>query len=203
MYNYAESERNICVIILVTPFPLPTSWSCKALRAFKDRCLEITIIIIIIIIPCWVPCALHIQPHHSVSSLVLWAQSTTKDYIRAEHKLHSFSKLVISQVISQLQRITSGLNTNFTFSPSYSFHKSSHHKSCFLSLYIFHGHSTREPASGRVTYFILQDSRGIILHRNHVLATANTGEIGRGFGKNAGEWTGREEIPGSKCSMYG
>ena len=46
------------------------------------------------------------------------------------------------------------------------------------------------------------------LHRNHVLATANTGKIGRGFGKNAGEWTGRveiskEEIPGSKPSMYG
>ena len=45
------------------------------------------------------------------------------------------------------------------------------------------------------------------LHRNHVLATANTGEIERGFGKNAGEWTGRveiskEEIPGSKRSMY-
>ena len=28
---------------------------------------------------------------------------------------------------SQPQRITSGLNTNFTLSPSYSFHKSSHH----------------------------------------------------------------------------
>ena len=46
------------------------------------------------------------------------------------------------------------------------------------------------------------------LHRNHVLATANTGEIGRGFEKNAGEWTGRveiskEEISGSKRSMYG
>ena len=46
------------------------------------------------------------------------------------------------------------------------------------------------------------------LHRNHVLATANTGEIGRGFGKNAGEWTRRveiskEQIPGSKRSMYG
>ena len=46
------------------------------------------------------------------------------------------------------------------------------------------------------------------LQRNHVLATANTGEIGRAFGKNAGEWTGRveiskEEIPGSKLSMYG
>ena len=46
------------------------------------------------------------------------------------------------------------------------------------------------------------------LHRNHVLAKANTGKIGRGFGKNAGEWNGRieiskEEIPGSKLCMYG
>ena len=32
------------------------------------------------------------------------------------------------------------------------------------------------------------------LHRNHVLATANTGKTGRGFGKNADEWTGRVEI---------
>ena len=45
------------------------------------------------------------------------------------------------------------------------------------------------------------------LHRNHVLATANTGKLGRGFGKNAGEWTGRveisqEEIPESKRGMY-
>ena len=45
------------------------------------------------------------------------------------------------------------------------------------------------------------------LHRSHVLATANTGKIRRGFGKNAGEWTGRVEIskgkiPGSTCSMY-
>ena len=46
------------------------------------------------------------------------------------------------------------------------------------------------------------------LHRNHVLAKANTGKIGRGFGINAGEWTrsvtiNKEEIPGSKRSMYG
>ena len=39
-----------------------------------------------------------------------------------------------------------------------------------------------------------------------MLAAANTEKIGRGFGKNAGEWTGRveiseEEIPGSKRSM--
>ena len=46
------------------------------------------------------------------------------------------------------------------------------------------------------------------LRRNHVLAIANAGEVGRGFGENAGEWTGRveiskEEIPGSERSMYG
>ena len=46
------------------------------------------------------------------------------------------------------------------------------------------------------------------LHRSHVLATANTGEIGRGFEKNAGQQTGRveiskEEIPGCKHSTYG
>ena len=46
------------------------------------------------------------------------------------------------------------------------------------------------------------------LHRNHVLAIANIEEIRRGLEKNAGEWTGRveiskEEIPGSKRSMYG
>ena len=48
----------------------------------------------------------------------------------------------------------------------------------------------------------------VSLLRNHALVTANTGEIGRCSGKNAGEWTRRleislEEIPGSKCSMYG
>ena len=29
---------------------------------------------------------------------MLWAQSATKDYIRAKHKLHNISKLFISQV---------------------------------------------------------------------------------------------------------
>ena len=41
-----------------------------------------------------------------------------------------------------------------------------------------------------------------------MLATASTGKIGRGFGKNAGKWTARveiskEEILASKRSMYG
>ena len=95
---------------------------------------------------------------------------------------------------SQPQRITSGLNTNFILPPSYSFHKPWYQKSWVFSLFIFRGHSTREPAFSRVTYFILR------LHREE--------KIGRGFGKNAGEWTGRVEtskgeIPGSKRSMYG
>ena len=44
------------------------------------------------------------------------------------------------------------------------------------------------------------------LHRNHMLAIANTGKIRRGFGKNAREWAGRVEIskgeiPDSKRGM--
>ena len=84
---------------------------------------------------------------------MLWAQLTTKDYI-------------------------SGLKTNFSLSPTYSFHKlwyqmflllkprlkfcpqfrkanPGKQKHMFWSLFIFRGHSTREPASSRVTYFIL------------------------------------------------
>ena len=69
---------------------------------------------------------------------------------------------------------------------------------------MFRGHSTREPLSGRVIDLFY--SAG--LHRKHVLATANTGKIGRGFGTNAGDCTGRveiskEEIPGSKNRRYG
>ena len=46
------------------------------------------------------------------------------------------------------------------------------------------------------------------LPRNHVLATANTEKSGEVLEKNAGEWTARveiskEEIPGSKRTMYG
>ena len=73
----------------------------------------------------------------------------------------------------------------------------------FFSMFIFRGHSTREPASGRVTYFILRAYTGT--GGSH---SQRKGKNGRGLGKNAGEWTGRveiskEEIPGSKRSMYG
>ena len=70
---------------------------------------------------------------------------------------------------SQPQWITSGLNTNFTLSPSHSFHKSSYHKSCFLSqIYILWALNTGTcNQQGNLFY-----SSG--LHRKHVLATANT-----------------------------
>ena len=71
-----------------------------------------------------------------------------------------------------------------------------------LSLFIFRGHSAREPASSRVTYFILRAYTGA------GVSHSRQEKFGRGFGKSAGEWTGRveiskEEIPDSKCSMYG
>ena len=55
----------------------------------------------------------------------------------------------------------------------------------------------------RVTQFIVQAHTGTgVSHNQH---SKNSGEV---LEKNAGEWTGRvdiskEEIPGSKCSMYG
>ena len=105
---------------------------------------------------------------------------------------------------SQPQRIKSGLNTNFNLSPSYSFHKSLYHKSFFFpqpqlkfsthisehktrknnntfffffSLFIFREHSTREPASSRLTYFIL------LAYKELVLATANTEKTRERFWK--------------------
>ena len=111
---------------------------------------------------------------------MLLAQSATKDYIRAEHKLQSISKLFISQVIIPQVMFVYGF---------------------FFSLFIFRGHSTREHASSRVIYFILRVYRG-----TGVSYSQRRKKIERGFGTNAGEWTGRvriskEEIPGSKRSM--
>ena len=101
---------------------------------------------------------------------MLLAQSTTKDYIRAEHKLYYNSKLnIISQVIIFPQVMF--------FEPI---------------------HMPRALNTGTcIQQGDLFNSAG--QHRK---------KIGRGFGKNGGEWTGRveiskEEIPGSKRSMYG
>ena len=71
----------------------------------------------------------------------------------------------------------------------------------FFGLFIFRGHSTREPASNRVTYCILRAYTG-----TGVSNSRHRKKTGRDLEKNAGEWTGRveiskEEIPGSKLSL--
>ena len=72
----------------------------------------------------------------------------------------------------------------------------------FLSLFTFREHPTQEPASSRVTYFILRAYTGtVVSHSEH---RKISGEI---LEKNAGEWTERieiskEDIPGSKRSMH-
>ena len=84
------------------------------------------------------------------------AQSTKKDYIRAEHKLHSISNSFISQVII----------------PQVMF---------FEPIYIPQALNTGTCMwQGDLFY-----SAGLHwkVHRNHVLATANTAEIRRGFEK--------------------
>ena len=73
----------------------------------------------------------------------------------------------------------------------------------FLGLFIFRGHSAQEPASSRVTYFIMRAYTG-----TGVSYSQHRKKLGEVLEKNAGEWTGRveiseEEIPGSKRSMYG
>ena len=76
------------------------------------------------------------------------------------------------------------------------------------SMFIFRGHSTREPASS-----VCNDEQGDLSYStgpptNRCQPQLTQEKLGRGFGKNAGEWTERvdiskEEIPGSKRSMYG
>ena len=96
---------------------------------------------------------------------------------------------------SQPQRITSGLNANFVLSHSYSFHKSSYHKTCccffipvFPNLYSAGTQHGNLHLAGRPILFCGST-------QEPVLATANTGKTQDSFWeKNAGEWTGRVEI---------
>ena len=105
---------------------------------------------------------------------------------------------------SQPQRITSGLNTNFTLYPSHSFHKSWYHKSCFFFLVYLNSMGTQRGNLHPAGWPILFCGPTQEL----VLATANTGKNQERFWKNAGEWTGRveistEEIPCNKLNVYG
>ena len=94
----------------------------------------------------------------------------------SKQRKHYFSVDLVGKLVSwcfepsQPRRIISGLNTNFTLSSRYSFHKSFYHKSCFLSLFIFSRHSAQELASNRVPILFCRPTQ------EPVLATANTGK---------------------------
>ena len=106
---------------------------------------------------------------------------------------------------SQPQRISSGLNTNLLYLQVIHFtsHFITSHAFFFFLAY-FYSVSTQHGNLHPTGWPILFCGPT----QEPVLATTNTGKIGRGFGKNAGEWTGKlevskEEIPGSKHSMDG
>ena len=72
-----------------------------------------------------------------------------KDYIRAEDKLHSITKLYMTQVIT-MQVIY------------------------FFSRFIFRRHSTRGLASNKETYFILRAYTGAVSYTHLTLPTRRT-----------------------------
>ena len=103
-------------------------------------------------------------------------------WYKCTENIHKHQKNVfeVSQLVSwcfqpsQPQRITSGVNTDFTLSRSYPFHKSSFHKSCvvfFYPIYIPQALNTGTCLRQGDLFY------PVGLHRNHVLATANTGKI--------------------------
>ena len=107
---------------------------------------------------------------------MLWAQPATKNYIRVEHKLHSISKWLISQVIPQVMLL------------------------CFFCLFFFGGlaylysagtqHGNLPPA-GWPILFCGPSQEPCVSHSQHKKNRER-------FWKNAGELTGRVEIDKKK-----
>ena len=96
---------------------------------------------------------------------MLWAQSATKDYIKAEHKLHSTSKLFVSQVTTP--------QVMFFFFIAYLYSAGTQHRNLHAAGWpILLCRPTQEPC---------------VSHCQH----RKNWET---FGKNAGEWAGRVEI---------
>ena len=81
-----------------------------------------------------------------VSYLVLWARSTTKDYIKAEHKLHSTSKLFISQVIIPQVILVSSLVGALSSVSHEGLHKGRTQTSFYLKVSHFTSHYTTSHA---------------------------------------------------------
>ena len=136
-----------------------------------------------------------------VSYLVLWAQSTTKDYIKAEHKLHSTSKLFISQVIIPQVILVSSLVGALSSVSHEGLHPGWTQTSFYLKVSHFTSHYTTSHAFILfLAYLYTQGTQHGNLHparwprlfcgptQEPVLAAANTEKTWERFGKNAGEW---------------
>ena len=131
--------------------------------------------------------------------------------------------------LSPPQRITLGLKRNFSLSSSYSFRRSLYNKSLFLKPqcnYIpnfrIQTHKNNYTCFGACLHSwalkmgtsinCVKDEQDDLFysagsHRNQCKSQPTQEKVGRGCGKSAVEWTGRveiskEEIPGSKHSMY-
>ena len=102
------------------------------------------------------------------SSLVLWAQSTAKDYIRAEHKFQYVSKLSGSQVIIPQVSFFSNQNPNSThnFGTQTQKNNNTRYGACSYSAGILHGNLYQ---AGWSTLFCWPT-------QGPVLATANPGK---------------------------
>ena len=138
-----------------------------------------------------------------VSYLVLWAQSTTKDYIKAEHKLHSTSKLFISQVIIPQVILVSSLVGALSSVSHEGLHQGWTQTSFYLKVSHFTSHYTTSHAFILfLAYLYTTGTQHRNLHparwpslfcrltQESVLAAANTEKTWERFGKNAGEWNG-------------
>ena len=77
---------------------------------------------------------------------MLWARSTTKDYIKAEHKLHSTSKLFISQVIIPQVILVSSLVAALSSVSHEGLHQSWKQTSFYLKVSHFTSHYTTSHA---------------------------------------------------------
>ena len=131
-----------------------------------------------------------------VSYLVLWAWSTTKDYIKAEHKLHSTSKLFISQVIIPQVILVSSLVAALSSVSHEGLHKGRTQTSFYLKVSHFTSHYTTSHAFILfLAYLYTTGTQHRNLHparwpslfcgptQEPVLATANTGKTWERFWK--------------------
>ena len=128
------------------------------------------------------------------------AQSTTRDYIRAERQLESISKLFIPQVIILLVLFFFSRKPRSNSILNFGTQNRTNYNTCFGAYYI--------PRALNTGFCIQKNdllySAG--LHRNRCLPQLTQEKLRGGFGKNAGELTGileisKKEIPVSKRNM--